>query len=277
MDNIDKKENMERSIIALVTDFGEEDYFTGSLKAVILGINPSAQIVDITHYIPSYDILSAAFVLFACYRYFPSRTIFLAIVDPGVGSLRRILGAKIKDYFFVAPDNGILSLVIEQEKEVEVREVTNDNFFLPLLSRTFEGRDKMAPVAAWLSKGISIDKFGAQIKSYERLPIRKPEMDVDKEMIRGEILYQDKFGNLITNIPSTMLEDLKAKTGKRRITLFVKGNEVSTFKENYSEARKGELLFLVGSIGLIEIARREDSAARLIGARKGEEVKIIFS
>lgn len=257
-----------------MTDFGEDDFFVASLKGVIAEISPSSRIIDITHRIPSFDIMSASFVLFSSYKYFPSQTIFLVIVDPGVGSSRRILLAKTKNYFFIAPDNGVLSLILEKEEIEKLKEVKNNKFFLPELSSTFEGRDKMAPVAAWLSRGISCDEFGAEVHQYEKLEIQKPHIKGNE--IIGQIVYTDKFGNLITNIPGQMANLLQKKEGKMRLALHVGEVEIESFVHSYSPARKGELLFLVGSLGLVEIAAKENSAARILKAKANDEVRIIL-
>ncbi|UCC40935.1 MAG: SAM-dependent chlorinase/fluorinase [Candidatus Aminicenantes bacterium] len=261
-------------VIALMTDFGEDDFFVGSLKGVIAKINPSAQIIDITHRIPSFDVGAASLVLLSSYNYFPKRTIFLVVVDPGVGSFRRILLAKTKEFFFIAPDNGVLSLVIEDEKIEKLIELKNMKFFLPRLSGTFEGRDKMAPVAAWLSKGISCEEFGAEIKQYKKLKIQKPVLK-GKEII-GQIVYIDKFGNLITNIPGPMLDSLQAKSKKVRLVLNIKGIEIKSFVQSYSDAKRAELVFLVDSLWMVEIAAREASAAKKLKAKIGDEARIII-
>ncbi len=255
-----------------MTDFGEDDFFVASLKGVILKINPSVWIIDITHRIPSFDIQTTGFILVASYKYFPSQTIFLAIVDPGVGSERKILLARTKEYFFIAPDNGVLSLVLEEEKIEDLREVTNEKYFLPDLSQTFEGRDKMAPAAAWLSKGISCSEFGPAKTSFEKLNVEKPQLKGNE--IVGHVLYQDKFGNLITDIPARMLEDIGGKAERRNMDLFIRGKKISSFIQNYSSAKRGELLFLVGSVGTIEIAAREESASEKLKAGIGDEVRV---
>ncbi len=263
---------MKNPVIALLTDFGEDDFFVASLKGVILKINPSVWIIDITHRIPSFDIQTTGFILLASYKYFPSQTIFLAIVDPGVGSERNILLAKTKEYFFIAPDNGVLSLVLEEEKIEDLREVTNKKYFLPDLSHTFEGRDKMAPVAAWVSKGISCSEFGPVKTSFEKLDVEKPQLKGTE--IIGHVLYQDKFGNLITDIPARMLEDIGGKADKKSINLVIRGKRISSFIQSYSSAKRGELLFLIGSVGMIEIAAREESASEKLKAGVGDEVRI---
>ncbi len=255
-----------------MTDFGEEDFFVASLKGVILKINPSVWIIDITHRIPSYDVQAAGFVLWACYKYFPAQTIFLVVVDPGVGSERKILLARTKEYYFIAPDNGVLSLVLEEEQIEDLREVTNEKYFLPDLSHTFEGRDKMAPAAAWISKGVSCSEFGSAKSSFEKLDVEKPRLKGTE--IVGHVLYQDKFGNLITDIPARMLEDIGGKTGKEGVDLVIRGKKISSFIQSYSSAKRGELLFLAGSVGTIEIAAREESASEKLKAGVGDEMRI---
>ena len=266
---------MKRPYIALITDFGEDDFFVASLKGVILRINPQVRIIDITHQVPSFDIKQGSFILFSCYKYFPPRTIFLVIVDPGVGTSRSILLVKTKKYFFIAPDNGVLSMTLESEEVQQIIKVTNEKFFLEEQSRTFEGRDKMAPVAAWLSKGASPSLFGAQVEDYKELgklgPIKK-----EGEII-GSIFYADKFGNLITNIPWAMVKKLKKEAGKSGLILVTKNRKISNFKEKYSEAKKGELFYLVGSLNFIEIAAREASASRKIKAEVGDKVRIVIA
>jgi len=256
-----------------MTDFGEDDFFVASLKGVIARINPSARIIDITHRLPSFDIKAGSFVLFSSYKYFPGGTIFLVVVDPGVGTSRKIILAETDNYLFVAPDNGVLSLALEEEGIRQIREVTNQNYFLPERSRTFEGRDKMAPAAAWLSRGISCEEFGPEMTSYKKSAPEKPQ--IKKDEIVGHILYIDKFGNLITNIPEGMIKLLQVKTGKKELSLSIEDTEITSFEQSYSSVKEGELLFLVGSVGLIEIAAKESSAAHKLKIKNGDKVKII--
>ncbi len=255
-----------------MTDFGEDDFFVPSLKGTILKINPSARIVDITHHVRAFDIQSASFILFACYKYFPDKTIFLAVIDPGVGSSRRILLVETERYYFIAPDNGVLSLVLEEEKVGQIREITNKEFFLSQRGWTFEARDKMAPVAASLSKGVSCQEFGPEVKEYKKSESKMPA-EKEKEII-GHILYTDKFGNLITSIPKEMVEKLQERNADKELCLSIKGKEISSLSQSYSSVEKGELLFLVGSLGLIEIAANGDSAAVKLKAGTGDRVGI---
>lgn len=255
-----------------MTDFGEDDFFVASLKGVILKINPSVWIIDITHRIPSFDIQTTGFILLASYKYFPPQTVFLVVVDPGVGSERKILLARTKEYYFIAPDNGVLSFVLEEEKVEDLREITNEKYFLAYLSHTFEGRDRMAPAAAWISKGVSCSELGPAKTSFEKLDVEKPQL-VGTEIV-GHVLYKDKFGNLITDIPARMVEGIGGKADKKGIELIIRGKKISSFTQSYSSAKKGELLFLVGSVGTIEIAAREESASEKLKAGVGDEVRV---
>ena len=261
-------------LVALLTDFGEDDFFVASLKGVILSINPEARIIDISHRVPSFDLEAAGFILSAACPYFPPATVFLVIVDPAVGTKRRILLVRTKKHFFIAPDNGVLSLALEKEEITELREVTNQKFFLPQASATFEGRDKMAPATAWLTLGVSPEEFGPAASNPVRLALQKPELS--GEVIRGRVLYVDKFGNLITNIPASMVDSLAGDGEKEKLTAFVGRRKAGSFRGTYSVAAKGEMFFLFGSVGLIEVASRESSAAQRLGAKRGDEVKIVY-
>jgi S-adenosylmethionine hydrolase len=263
---------MKLPLVALLTDFGEDDYFVASLKAVILNLSPQARIVDICHAIPSFDIAAAGFVLFAAYKYFPQDTVFLVIVDPGVGGKRRILVVKTRKYYFIAPDNGVLSLALGGEAVQEIREITNPQFFLPHPSQTFEGRDKMAPAAAWLSRGARLEAFGPAVKNFRRKKI--PGAEISGSKIQGRVLYADKFGNLITNIPAGAVESLAAEKSKERLSLFIAGKKYGGLRENYSAARKGEVFFIAGSLGLIEVSAREAPAADRLKLRKNQGITI---
>lgn len=259
-------------LISILTDFGEKDFFVASLKGVIAGINPSARVIDITHQIPSYNIQTGSFVLDAVCRYFPDRTIFLVIIDPGVGSSRRILLVETKKYFFIAPDNGVLGLVLEREKAIHIRKIENKKYFLPYTSTTFEGRDKMAPAAAWLSTGVPAEKFGPEIYQVKRIHLPKPKIKGSE--VLGQVLYVDKFGNLITNIPPKILDSIRHKAGEGQLLLMAGSEKIISFKKNYSHSKKGELLCLIGSLGLVEIAVREGSAAKKLEMKAGDCVKL---
>jgi hypothetical protein len=259
-------------MIALLTDFGEKDFFVPSLKAVIAGINPGARTIDITHEVPSFDIRAAGFILYSCYAYFPEGTVFLAVVDPGVASGRPIILAETRKYFFIAPDNGLLTLALRSEKIVGLRKVNQSRFWLTAGRTTFEARDRMAPVAAWLTHGLSPQELGPAIKNYKQLKIEEARRS-GREVL-GEILYVDKFGNLMTNIPHALIPTAGRRGSKRGIVLSLGRTRVERFADSYADVEGGRPFFLVNSQGLVEVAVREGSAAGLLGARPGDPVRI---
>lgn len=263
---------MKTRLIALLTDFGEKDFFVPSLKAVIAGINPEAQIIDITHEVPSFDLRAASFILFSCYAFFPEGTVFLAVVDPGVASSRKILLSETGKYFFIAPDNGLLTLPLKSEKIVALRAVTQSRFWLTAETTTFEARDRMAPVAAWLTNGLPPEEFGPKVKSYRRLKIK--EAVVSRREIVGEILYRDKFGNLMTNITRALLQSLKPSKTRLRTVLYLGKMQIGRQFTSYSDVKDNRPFFLVNSQGLVEIAVREGSAAVALSAKPGDPVRI---
>jgi len=196
-------------IIALLTDFGLNDNFVGVMKGVIYHINPEVKIVDLSHQIESHNIHEAAFLLKSSYPYFPEGTVFLIVVDPGVGSERKSVIVETEKYLFVAPDNGVLSFLMERDMK-RIIQITNEEYFLKPVSRTFHGRDIFAPVAAYLSKGEKVEKFGSQTRKIEKLTF--PEPQVKNNRLVGEVIYVDRFGNPITNInQNTFLQFIKGK------------------------------------------------------------------
>jgi S-adenosylmethionine hydrolase len=253
--------------IALLTDFGTTDYFVGVMKGVILSINDKAHIIDITHEIPPQDIRSAGFTLNACYRYFPAKTIFVAVVDPGVGSDRRAILVETPEYYFIAPDNGLLSFMFDRENNFRVFEITNDEFFCQPVSRTFHGRDIFSPVAAHLSNGISPNAFGHQIKDYVYNKTEKPTR-IDKETIEAEIIQIDRFGNLVTNLK---MEDLP-----ENFTLEINRKKINKLQEYFAAAELGEIFMIFGSAGLLEVVAFRDSAQNILKVKVGQKVFIKF-
>jgi S-adenosylmethionine hydrolase len=263
-----------RPIITLTTDFGLNDHFVGTMKAVILSIAPDAEIVDICHAVQAFDILDGALALAQAYSYFPSRTVHLVVVDPGVGSARRPILASSEKYNFVAPDNGVLSLMYAREERLSVRHITADHYFAQQPSNTFHGRDIFAPVAAYLVKGVDHEKFGPEITDFVRFNAPKPKA-ADPNTLRGVVLKVDRFGNLITNItPYDMPALFKSEPPSFKIIVGKK--EATSVRSNYAQGEPGEVFGILGSMGYLEIAANRASAAQLSGAGKGTEVSIVL-
>jgi S-adenosylmethionine hydrolase len=264
----------QRPIITLTTDFGSNDHFVGTMKGVILDILPEAQIVDICHSVQAFDVLDGALTISQAYSYFPTRTIHVVIVDPGVGTARRPILASCDKYHFVAPDNGVLSLVYAREERTHVRHVTSEHYFLQPVSNTFHGRDIFAPVAAWLAKEVDSQKFGEEVEDYVRFSAPKPRA-VDENRLRGVVLKVDRFGNLITNItPQDAPMLFGAEAGGFKIV--VGSREITEIRNTYAEGAPGEVIGILGSMGFLEIAANRGAAAQLTGAGKGNEVSIIL-
>jgi S-adenosylmethionine hydrolase len=261
-----------RPIITLTTDFGTNDHFVGTMKGVILNIVPEAAIVDISHAVQAFDVLDGALTISQAYSYFPNGTVHLVVVDPGVGSARRPIIASSDGYHFVAPDNGILSLVYAREERIHVRAITSEHYFLQPVSNTFHARDIFAPVAAYLAKMVDSHKFGDEIEDYVRFSAPKPK-PVDANRIRGVVLKIDRFGNLITNITP---QDAPALFGvdPAGFKIVVGKSEITEMRNAYSEGAPGEVFGILGSMGFLEIAANRAAAAQITGAAKGTDVTI---
>jgi S-adenosyl-L-methionine hydrolase (adenosine-forming) len=255
---------MPRPIVALLTDFGTKDHYAGTLKGVVLSVCPDATLVDIGHDIPAHDLIAGALELAACYRYFPNGTIFLVVIDPGVGSSRRGIAADIGDYRFVAPDNGVLSAVFAEAAPRRVVELTERKYSLPTVSRTFEGRDRFAPAAGFLAKGIALVSLGRTIKDFHTIELPRPS--VSGTELRGEVVRIDRFGNLITNIDRRSFAQFAER---RAIAVVVGGREVPRIVATYAEAPAGELCALFGSTDHLEVAINAGDAARTLGVGRG--------
>lgn len=255
-------------LITILTDFGTKDSFVGAMKGVIASICPKVHVVDITHEVSPQNILEGALSLKFATPYFPKGAIHLAVVDPGVGSARRAIAIETEKAVFVGPDNGLLTLAAHDQKIRRVIHLTNRNFFLEPVSRTFHGRDVFAPVAAHLARGISLSRFGKKIKDFTKL--RLPAVRKRAKIIEGDIIFCDRFGNLVTNISEKILgkgNNLRLSVGRRKIFGLC---------ESYSETRVGGLLAMLGSSGFLEISRREGSAQKALKAKAGDPVKIVL-
>ena len=258
---------MARPVIALVTDFGTRDHYAGTMKGVALGICPDATLVDITHEVAPHDVLGGALELAAAYRYFPTGTVFLVVVDPGVGSGRRALAAEAGDYRFVAPDNGVLTLVFNDSPPKRVVELTERKYARPTVSRTFEGRDRFAPAAAWLAKGADLGALGRSAGAIHRLDVPAPRADQDR--LEGEVLRVDRFGNLISNIDRRTFDRLGTA-----IEITVGGHVVPRVVSTYGDVGPGEICALFGSSDHLEIAANGASAAAALALGRGAAVHV---
>ncbi len=258
-----------RPVIALLSDFGTRDYYAGTMKGVMLGICPDVTLVDLTHDIAPHDVLEGALQLAAAYRYFPAGTIFLAVVDPGVGSARRGLAAEAGDFRFVAPDNGVLTVVFREVPPRRVVELSERRFARPTVSRTFEGRDRFAPAAAWLAKGTQLSALGRTITDYQRIEI--PIADTSSDTLRGVVLLVDRFGNLVTNIDRRTFE---AFAKQAPIQILAGGNQIGRLVSTYAEIAPGEVCAVFGSSDHLELAANAASAAERLGLGRQAVVEI---
>ncbi|MFB3814575.1 MAG: S-adenosyl-l-methionine hydroxide adenosyltransferase family protein [Terriglobales bacterium] len=257
------------ALITLTTDFGLNDHYVGTMKGVILNINPAAQIVDICHSVQSYDLLEGALTVAHSYSYFPAGTIHVVVVDPTVGSPRRPILVDTGKYLFIAPDNGVLSFVYAQAERVTVRHITAEHYFLQPVSATFHGRDVFAPVAGWVSKGVAPTMIGDVITDYARFALPRPKPAGDNA-VKGVVLRVDKFGNLITNFTAEDVAQLLERRPAFRISAG-KG-EVRNIRSAFAEGAPGEVFGVIGSMGFLEIVANRGSAAHVLGANKGCEV-----
>jgi len=259
-------------MITLTTDFGLTEHYVGAMKGVIYSINPTVQLVDITNAVQSFDILDGAIAISQAYSYFPKDTVHVVVVDPGVGGARRPIIANAGQYLFVAPDNGVLSLVYEREERVAVRHITSEHYFHQPVSNTFHGRDIFAPVAAYLSKGVDASKFGDEITDFVRFAAPRPKAVSDKQW-KGIVLKTDKFGNLVTNFtPKDVPQIFDGSANAFKIS--VGKAEVTKLCSSYSQGAQGELFAILGSAGFLEISANKGAASRLAGADKGSEVAV---
>lgn len=270
------------SVITLTTDFGLADAYVGVMKGVILRINPEADIVDICHTIPPQDIRQAAFILNAAFPYYPYHTVHLIVVDPGVGTDRRLVILKTPRAYFVAPDNGVLSYVLEQHstssipdsrrvtvgEDIKAYAITRSEYWLKPVSNTFHGRDILAPVAARLSLGMPAHSLGDNIDTLTAFPIPHPYRR--DEAVIGHILHIDHFGNLITNIKPDVLS-----SAGQSVTIMVGNYTIRGMVNHYAEGEG--LVALFGSLGYLEISRPNGNASAFLNSRVGDEIKILIN
>lgn len=260
-----------KNTVALLTDFGLNDNYVGVVKGVILTINPRVKLIDITHRIKSHKINEAAFVLRTSFSYFPKGMVFLVVVDPGVGSSRAAIAIKTKNYYFLGPDNGVLWPAAEADGIKKMIELNDKRFFLKNISSTFQGRDIFAPVAAHLCGGVSFSQLGKAIERIKKLDFVLPKEK--RRFLEGEVIYIDKFGNLVTNIEKSFLQKfLKGK--KFRATLA--GKKIKTLSGSYVKNRPNEPFFIEGSFGYLEVSLKGESAKNYFKISPDKKTKLII-
>jgi S-adenosylmethionine hydrolase len=272
--------------IALLSDFGDRDTYVGTMKGVILGICPDVILVDVTHNIDPQHVRQGAFMLHSSFYHFPQGTIFLVVIDPGVGSMRRPIALRGGGYTFVAPDNGVLTYVMDMLGQGEIVELVNSDYWLPEVSKTFHGRDIFAPVAAHLATGVPLRELGEPSGQVVRLP--KPQMDVNGTRVTGEVMHIDHFGNITTSIGHLYWENEANLTltpafddalpslpiGAQSSTVLLHGKVIYSVRASYSEALRGDLLALVGSSGYLEVAVNQGNAAERLDVVVGDRVEL---
>jgi S-adenosylmethionine hydrolase len=265
---------LEKPVITLTTDFGLKDPFVGLMKGVILGINPNAIIIDITHDISRHNIFEAAQVISMSYKYFPHTSIHIVVVDPGVGSTRKPILVTTEDHYFIGPDNGVFTAIYDklQNHFLKVIEITAKHYYRPMSGFTFHGRDIFAPIAAHLSKGTKSRVFGETVEDYTRINIPKPVIS-DNSMINGEIISIDKFGNAISNITPEDMAQLAPLEDKNTFKVVFNNNQLSMVTY-YAESQDSGLHGIINSFGHLEIFVYQNSVAEKFNIKIGDSLSV---
>ena len=263
---------MSHGCITFLTDFGTTDPYVAAMKGAALSVNPDVQMVDVSHDVLPHDIVGAAYLWAWSFHYFPPQTVHVAVVDPGVGSERRILAAEVRGHVLLAPDNGLLSVVLAETSPSRLIQVTNAAYFRHPVSLTFHGRDVFAPVAAHLTLGVDLATMGQPVTD----PVRLDEVDahrVDDRTLEGVVIHVDRFGNLITNLRRKELEEF-AGGQLSTLELTVGDSRVGGVRKTYAEVPVGGLLAVIGSSGLLEISANRRSAADVLGVGLRAAVRV---
>jgi S-adenosylmethionine hydrolase len=263
-----------RPLVALLSDFGTRDHYVGAVKGAVLSVCPDASVVDILHEVPAHDVAAGAFALAEAYRDFPRGTVFVAVVDPGVGSERRGLALEAGPYHFVGPDNGIFTHVLADDAEVRVHQITNSALFRPDVSSTFHARDIFGPVAGHLANGVPLSEVGPPVEDPVRFPA-EPVRRVGPSEWEAKVLHVDHFGNLTTNLRKDELGRILKDAGgdEGDIVVVVEGAVIPVARA-YADVPEGEACALLGSSGHLEVAVHRGNAARILGAGRGAPVRI---
>lgn len=263
------------SIITLLTDFGTQDAYVGVMKGVILSINPSAIVVDVCHYIDPQDLIEAAYLIKSSYSFFPKGTVHIIVVDPGVGGNRSIVAVKLSGHIFLAPDNGVLTLLMDEEEVEAIVRVENPNYFLNSISRTFHGRDIFAPVGSHITKGVPIEALGPHlnIKDIIRLNIPKPHIS-NKDELTGTVISIDRFGNCISNIDENYLNKFFKNGSEKKLEVKTGKTIIKGLSRTYTDVGSGCPLAIIGSSGFLEIALNGNNASHQLKIEKGDTITL---
>jgi S-adenosylmethionine hydrolase len=261
--------------LAIITDFGYRDHYVGAMKGVIASIAPGAAVIDITHGIPAQSIVAGAIALRESWRYFPPRTVFLAVVDPGVGTARAPIAIETRaGARFVGPDNGLLWLAAKAAGIAKIVKLTSPRHRLSSVSATFHGRDIFAPAAAYLWRGTSISTLGPPLRATSIIRLDIPRPVASAREVRGEVIYVDGFGNLVSNIDRRTAEQFGSRFRQKSLSVRIESGAAVRILDTYGDAPKGAPLATFGSFGLLEVAVRDGNAAAHFGAGPGSSVSI---
>ncbi|MFP4057750.1 MAG: S-adenosyl-l-methionine hydroxide adenosyltransferase family protein [Candidatus Brocadiia bacterium] len=263
---------MSRGCITLLTDFGTTDPYVAAMKGAALSVNPAAQLVDISHEVAPHDVAEGGYVLAGSFRYFPQGTVHLAVVDPGVGSERRILAAEVDGHILVAPDNGLLDVALCGSSPRRLVHVKNAHYFRHPVSMTFHGRDIFAPVAAHLTLGVDLGEMGPQADDYQHLEAGTAR--ASEEAVEGQVIHVDRFGNLVTNVSREHMAGLRGGQ-LAALRVEIAGQRLPRIHNTYAEVGVGELIAVVGSAGLLEVSANRGSAADLLGVGRRTPVRVV--
>jgi S-adenosyl-L-methionine hydrolase (adenosine-forming) len=259
-----------RPIVALLTDFGTADHYVGAMKGVLLGVCPGATLVDVTHEVPPHDVFAGALELAAACPFFPAGTIFLAVVHPGVGSTRRAVAVEFGAHHYVAPDNGLLTCVLDGRNPDRTIELTDARYARATASRTFEGRDRFAPAAGWLAAGVDLTALGTPLSALVRLAMPAPRLQSDA--VEGDVMRVDRFGNLVTNIRRGLFDDFR---GSSAIRIEAGTHVIESLASTYADVEPGAACALFGSTDYLEIACNGQPAAQRLGIGRGARVRVL--
>ena len=258
------------NIITLTTDFGLQDYYVSAMKATILGIAPDVRLIDISHEIPSQDIMAGSWVLKNSAMLFPSHTVHVVVVDPGVGTNRNAVALRIEDQYFIGPDNGIFS-ILTGDRDFEAVKLNNRKYWGKAASNTFHGRDIFAPVAAHLSTGVPLSELGDPLD--ELVTYRWAEPIADKDGLQGWVIHIDKFGNLVTNLSESLIRDV---IDDKSVKIYVGNTILDEIATTFGSVPEGEPVAYIGSSGMLEVGVNQGNAEEMLGVQKGAQISLVL-